>query len=118
MEYAQLKPGRRFAPLQSLLYYSQRIVTNPSLRRLVVRALSGAVRLRQGAERMRLDSKRHTRTLKNLFQEHGIPPWQRDKLPLLFCGDTLAAIPGIGVECGYQAAPGENGVVPRWERWR
>jgi hypothetical protein len=51
MEYAQLKPGRRFAPLQSLLYYSQRIVTYPSLRRLVVRALSGAVRLRQGSGR-------------------------------------------------------------------
>ncbi|WP_432381489.1 phytanoyl-CoA dioxygenase family protein [Duganella sp. P38] len=51
MEYAQLKPGRRFAPLQSLLYYSQRIVTYPSLRRLVVTALSGAVRLRQGAGR-------------------------------------------------------------------
>jgi hypothetical protein len=51
MEYAQLKPGRRFAPLQSMLYYSQRIVTYPSLRRLVVRVLSGAVRLRQGAGR-------------------------------------------------------------------
>jgi hypothetical protein len=49
MEYAQLTPGRRFALLQSLLYYSQRVVTYPALRRLVVRALSGAVRLRQGA---------------------------------------------------------------------
>jgi hypothetical protein len=49
MEYAQLRPGRRFAPLHSLLYYSQRIVTRPSLRRLVVSALSGAVRLRQGS---------------------------------------------------------------------
>jgi hypothetical protein len=51
MEYAQLTPGRRFAPLHSLLYYSQRIVTRPSLRRLVVRALSGALRLRQGSGR-------------------------------------------------------------------
>lgn len=49
MEYAQLTPGRRFAPLHSLLYYSQRIVTRPSLRRLVVSALSGALRLRQGS---------------------------------------------------------------------
>jgi len=49
MEYAQLKPGRRFAPLHSLLYYSQRVVTYPALRRLVVGALSAAVRLRQGA---------------------------------------------------------------------
>jgi hypothetical protein len=49
MEYAQLTPGRRFAPLHSLLYYSQRIVTRPSLRRLVVRALTGVLRLRQGS---------------------------------------------------------------------
>jgi hypothetical protein len=48
MDYAQLKPGRRFAPLHSVLYYSQRLVTPPALRRLVVRALSAAVRLRQG----------------------------------------------------------------------
>lgn len=49
MEYAQLTPGRRFAPLHSLLYYSQRIVTRPALRRIVVRALSGALRVRQGS---------------------------------------------------------------------
>jgi hypothetical protein len=49
MEYAQLTPGRRFAPLHSLLYYSQRVVTRPSLRRLVVRAISGVLRLRQGS---------------------------------------------------------------------
>ncbi|SEO64234.1 Phytanoyl-CoA dioxygenase (PhyH) [Duganella sp. CF517] len=49
MEYAQLTPGRRFAPLHSLLYYSQRVVTRPALRRMVVRALSGALRLRQGS---------------------------------------------------------------------
>lgn len=51
MEYAQLKPGRQFAPLHSLLYYSQRVVTWPVLRRLVVRALTGAVRWRQGTGR-------------------------------------------------------------------
>jgi len=49
MDYAQLTPGRRFAPLHSLLYYSQRIVTRPALRRMVVRALSGALRARRGS---------------------------------------------------------------------
>ncbi len=49
MEYAQLRPGRRFAPLHSLLYYSQRLVTRPALRRLVVRTLTGALRLRHGS---------------------------------------------------------------------
>ena len=48
MEYAKLTPGRHFSPLHSFLYYSQRIVTPLPLRRLAVRALSGALRLREG----------------------------------------------------------------------
>ena len=72
------------------------------------------VRLRRGAEHIRLDNKRPTRTLKNLLQEQGIPPWQRDRLPLLFCGETLVAIPSIGVECACQAVGKEAGVVLRW----
>jgi tRNA(Ile)-lysidine synthase len=72
------------------------------------------VRLRRGSERIRLDNKRPTRTLKNLLQEQCIPPWQRDRLPLLFCGEILVAVPGIGVECAYQAALEESGVVLKW----
>lgn len=51
MEYAQLRPGPRFAPLHSLLYYSQRVTTRPLLRRLVVSALTAALRARHGAGR-------------------------------------------------------------------
>lgn len=51
MEYAQLRPGPRFAPLHSLLYYSQRVTTRPVLRRLVVRTLTAALRLRHGTGR-------------------------------------------------------------------
>lgn len=72
------------------------------------------VRLRQGAERVRLDARRPVRTLKNLLQEHAIPPWRRDILPLLFCDEELAAIPGVGVACAYQAAHEENGVCLVW----
>ena len=69
-----------------------------------------SVRLRRGAERIRLDNKRPTRTLKNLLQEQCIPPWQRDTLPLLFCGDDLVCVVGVAVAAGYQAAKGEMGV--------
>lgn len=72
------------------------------------------VRLRRGAERIRIDDKRPTRTLKNLLQEQGVPPWQRDRLPLLFFDEALVAIPGIGVECVYQAGQEEAGVLLRW----
>jgi tRNA(Ile)-lysidine synthase len=37
------------------------------------------------------------RTLKNLLQETAVPPWERERMPLLFIGDALAWVPGIGV---------------------
>ena len=72
------------------------------------------LQLRRGAERFRPDAKRPVRSLKNLLQEHAVPPWQRDSLPLLYCGEILVAVPGIGINCAYQAAPGEPGVLPEW----
>lgn len=73
-----------------------------------------SIRVRQGSERLRPDARRPARSLKNLLQERGIPPWQRDSLPLLYCGEALVAVPGIGVDCAFQAAPDEAGVVAEW----
>jgi tRNA(Ile)-lysidine synthase len=73
-----------------------------------------AVRARAGGERFRPDADRPRRTLKNLFQERGVPPWERDRLPLLHCGSDLVWVPGIGIDCAYQAAPGEPSVCPAW----
>ena len=72
------------------------------------------VRLRAGGERLRPDARRPRRTLKNLFQESGVPPWQRDRLPMLVCGRALVWVPGLGVDAAWQAAPGAPGIVPRW----
>jgi len=84
-----------------------------SLARL--RAGQVTVRLRQGGERLRLDATRPRRTLKNLFQERGIPPWHREALPLVFCGEELVFVPGIGEACEFRAAPGEAGLIVTWE---
>lgn len=73
------------------------------------------VRLRQGGERMRLDARRPRRTLKNLFQERGVPPWRRDRLPLVYCGESLVSVPGIGDACEFRAEPGEAGLIVTWE---
>jgi tRNA(Ile)-lysidine synthase len=74
-----------------------------------------SVRLRRGGERMRLDHRRPRRTLKNLFQERGVPPWRRDRLPLLYCGESLISVPGIGDDCEFRAGPGEAGLIVTWE---
>jgi tRNA(Ile)-lysidine synthase len=84
-----------------------------SLERL--RAGRVTVRLRQGGERLRLDHRRPRRTLKNLFQERGVPPWQRDRLPLIYCDENLVSVPGIGDACEFRAEPGEAGLIVTWE---
>jgi tRNA(Ile)-lysidine synthase len=75
-----------------------------------------SVRLRSGGERLQIDPRRPRRTLKNLFQEAGVPPWQRERLPMLFSGDELVWVPGLGVDARFQAARGAAGVVPEWRR--
>ncbi len=53
-------------------------------------------RSRGGGERMHTRAEGPARTLKNLFQERGVPAWKRD-VPLLFAGDTLLFVPLLGV---------------------
>ncbi|GAB7523749.1 tRNA lysidine(34) synthetase TilS [Paraburkholderia sp. 2C] len=53
-------------------------------------------RARSGGERMRCDAHGPTRTLKNLFQERGVPSWKRD-VPLLYAGELLLYVPLLGV---------------------
>ncbi len=74
------------------------------------------VRGRSGGERMRPADDRPRRTLKNLLQETAVPPWERERMPLLFIGDALAWVPGIGVAAEFRAARDEPGIVPEWKR--
>lgn len=85
-----------------------------SLARLTAEPVT--VRLRGGGERLRPDCRRPRRSLKNLLQEAEIPPWQRQRLPLLFSGERLVFVPGIGAECEYQANQDEPGVVVKFEQ--
>ncbi|MDR2219857.1 MAG: tRNA lysidine(34) synthetase TilS [Methylobacillus sp.] len=74
------------------------------------------IRIRSGGEYFRPNANRPTRSLRNLLQEAAIPPWQRAMLPLVYAGDQLVAIPGIGVACDLQAAPDEDGWMIEFKR--
>ncbi len=69
------------------------------------------VRFRQGGEVIRPFLHGPNRTLKNLFQEYGVPPWQRDRFPLLYCGEVLVCVPGIVIAANYQANKFEAGIL-------
>jgi tRNA(Ile)-lysidine synthase len=52
-----------------------------------------AVRARAGGERLVLPGRDHSSELKQVLQDLGLPPWERERLPLLFAddGELLAA---------------------------
>lgn len=70
---------------------------------------------RQGGERLQPDARRPRRSLRKLLQEAAVPPWERLRLPMLWCGERLAWVGGVGVDAGFACTPGEAGLVPVWE---
>ncbi len=73
-----------------------------------------AVRFRRGGERMQMAPNRPSRSLKNLLQEQAIAPWERDSLPLFYCGEHLAWMARVGYDCRLLAEHGEPSVVIQW----
>jgi tRNA(Ile)-lysidine synthase len=57
-------------------------------------------RPRSGGERFSLGPGRPARSLKKQFQAVNVPPWQR-RQDLLWSGDRLAWVPGLGWEAGF-----------------
>jgi tRNA(Ile)-lysidine synthase len=68
------------------------------------------IRFRQGGEVIRLN--KHQRVVKKLLQVAGLPPWQRQFIPLIYLDNILIAIPGIGVADGFMTE--ENGWNIEW----
>lgn len=68
------------------------------------------IRWRSGGERCCVAGGKQRRTLKNLLREAAIPPWERERTPLLYIGDELAAVVGYFICEPFVAAEGEEGV--------
>jgi tRNA(Ile)-lysidine synthase len=85
------------------------------LRAAAARAGRLTLRRRVGGESMRPRAGGPRRTVKKLLQEHGIPPWERESLPLVYCNGELVCLPGVAVEAAWQARAGEAGLHLAWE---
>lgn len=62
------------------------------------------VRSRQMGEKLRPSASQRSRSIKQLFQEHAIPPWERGEYPFIYQNDKLIAVLGVAVDPEYQAA--------------
>ena len=76
---------------------------------------AGAIEFRErgGAERLQVTATGPRKTLKNLYQEKGVPPWQRHA-PLLYIDDDLIAVVGVGVSYPHLVYTGRR-MVPEWK---
>ncbi len=102
------------ADLSGKISFSHRKSAGISLKKLAANPI--IIRSRRGGERFHPDCKRPRRSLKNLLQESGLPPWEREALPLLFSGEHLVWVPGIGIDCDFQAAAEEPSLVVKWQQ--
>ena len=56
-----------------------------------------SLRFRKGTEKIRLPGRSGHHTLKKLYQEKGIPPWERNDIPLIYINNNLAVVVGVGI---------------------
>ncbi|MGB2818514.1 MAG: tRNA lysidine(34) synthetase TilS [Burkholderiaceae bacterium] len=71
------------------------------------------VRPRGGGERFKPHPTRPSRTLKRLFQDAGIPEFERGRLPLLWREDELIYVAGLGADVRMTDRDGER-IVIEW----
>ncbi|WP_372748457.1 tRNA lysidine(34) synthetase TilS [Litorivivens sp.] len=59
------------------------------------------VHFRRGGERCQPAGRAHSQRLKKLLQESDVPPWRRDRLPLIYLDGELAAVADLWVCADY-----------------
>lgn len=66
---------------------------------------------RQGGESFHPQGRQHSQRLKKLLQEAGVPPWERDAIPLVYFNDELVAVVGLWISRHYVAGENEPGWI-------
>lgn len=72
------------------------------------------VRFRHGGERFQPAGRRHGAALKKLLQSSAVPPWLRDRIPLIYVDGELAAVAGMWVGEPYAVRHPGCGWVLSW----
>lgn len=68
---------------------------------------------RRGGEQFQRRPRSAIRSLKKAYQEAGVPAWQRAG-PLLYSGERLLFVAGLGLDARLWASPGEPQFELRW----
>jgi tRNA(Ile)-lysidine synthase len=80
-----------------------------------LRGRNCTIHLRQGGERLKLAPNRPARNLKQHFQTHDIPAWERETLPQVSSAGELLYAAGLGMDCRRAGQAGEACMLLRWQ---
>ena len=67
------------------------------------------ITFRQGGESFHPYGRQHSQSLKKLLQEVGVPPWERDFIPLVYFNEELISVVGLWISKHYVTAEKEAG---------
>jgi len=119
---SQIQPRiKRAWDLQSPLYLDARhslvsVAGLPGGLDPEIRERSVEIRFRMGGERCQPKGRVGSHPLKKLFQEWGVPPWERANTPLVFVGDQLAAVVGYCVCEDFSVTENQLGIEIKLEK--
>ncbi|MES9899539.1 MAG: tRNA lysidine(34) synthetase TilS [Sedimenticola sp.] len=69
--------------------------------------------------RLHIQGRAHSMSFKNFYQERGIPPWMRGRLPLLYAGEQLVAVADFCICHPFGISKSKSksgsGVLPSWK---
>jgi tRNA(Ile)-lysidine synthase len=80
------------------------------------KAANVTIKFRQGGEKISLAGRKGQHTLKNLFQENAIPPWERDLIPLLYFDNVLIAVADLWLSSQVQIEQQELCYKLKWQK--
>jgi tRNA(Ile)-lysidine synthase len=99
-------------PDTTRLVFSKKLGEGIALRHIEAGILR--IQYRKGSETIKPQANRPTRHLNAVLKSAQMPPWQRERLPLIFMHESLVLIPNVAVDAGLQASSDEMGLVVSW----
>jgi tRNA(Ile)-lysidine synthase len=102
---------------RTVVWGAGQMVFEPALGRGIALSAVGSTRFslraRAPGDRLPRGPARPRASVKQIAQESGLPPWLRDRAPILLAGGVPVWMPGCELSAHF-AAPGEPGLIPVW----
>ena len=74
------------------------------------------VRFRRGGEKLKIEGREGTKRVKKLLNEQSVPVWVRQRVPLVYINDELAAVAGYWIDASFIAKPNQQSYQIEWRQ--